>query len=116
MIIVFALASLATSAQGARVRGGTDTGLGANINARNSMRSDDMARTMNYDASEYEGDINATADINADVQAGDNINYHDKTLHNYQDPYLTNHRAYKSNENGEAAPPPKSNNIIILSN
>ncbi len=37
------------------------------------------------------------------------INYSDKNLANYQDPYLTNPRGYKSNQFGEAAPAPKAN-------
>lgn len=37
------------------------------------------------------------------------VNYKDKSLANYQDPYLTNPRGYKSNQFGEAAPAPKPN-------
>ena len=90
--LALAFITLASSAQ-AWVRGGTDTGIGTNINASNS--------------------IYVQTDIDAQPAAGMGINYHDKTLHNYQDPYLTNPRAYKSNENGEAALPPKPNGFIM---
>ena len=114
---MLALISLATSAEAARVRGGTDTGFGTTINARNSMSTDGVAQAMNYDAANYENNIAIRTNTGVVITesqpaAGDGINYHDTSLHNYQDPYLTNPRAYKSNENGQAALPPRLNNFI----
>lgn len=37
------------------------------------------------------------------------VDYNDRTISGYQDPYATNSRAYKSNEFGDAAPAPKEN-------
>ncbi len=41
------------------------------------------------------------------------VNYQDRSLTNYQDPYASNIRAYQSNENGVAAEPPAPNVFIV---
>ena len=42
-----------------------------------------------------------------------NIDYENKSITNYQDPYLQNGRAYKNNEDGQAAPAPKANGVVV---
>ena len=53
--------------------------------------------------------ITSGSDVTEVAPSGGQIDYQDKNLANYQDPYLTNPRGYKSNQYGEAAPAPKPN-------
>jgi len=68
----------------------------AAIAGNSYANGDNMRDTGNTDATSY-----SATGVKAD--------YSNKNLANYQDPYLTNPRAYKSNQYGEAAPAPQPN-------
>ena len=77
-----------------------------------------VASKSNQDVDTRVDEANQDAPVNnpnqRDDASGGNVNYKDTKLSNYQDPYLTNPRAYKSNQYGTAATPPKPNTVNIV--
>ena len=67
------------------------------------------AMAVVYDSSASMDMDNSNANATTYVTNSTEIHYRNKNLANYQDPYLTNPQAYKSNQYGEAAPSPKQN-------